>query len=42
VRLRNAAGTRTEHLVEADHGAFIFVLAANAEAAGRLRLEFAR
>jgi hypothetical protein len=42
VRLRSAAGTRTEHLVAADHGAFMFVLAANAGAAGRLRLEFAR
>jgi hypothetical protein len=42
VRLRGAARTMTEHLVEADHGAFMFVLAANAEAARRLRLEFAR
>jgi hypothetical protein len=41
VRLRSAAGTVTEHLVEADHGAFLFVLPANADPSGRIRLHFA-
>ncbi len=41
-RLRSAAGTVTEHLVAADHGAFIFVLPASAELSGRVRLEFGR
>jgi hypothetical protein len=41
-RLRTANTTVTEHLVEADHEAFIFVLPANEDTSGRFRLEFAR
>jgi hypothetical protein len=42
VRLHGPRLTLTEHLVPADHGAFIFVLPADTAMAWRLRLEFTR
>lgn len=42
VRLLADTSTLSERLVEADHGAFIFVLPASADTRGRIRLEFDR